>query len=48
MIDHKEHILVTIGRNQFTNLEREFIDFVSNPAINTLLNDIKDHLMPLY
>lgn len=43
MIDHTEHILVTIGRNQFTNLEREFIDFVSNPAINTLLNDIEDH-----
>jgi len=43
MEDHKEHILVTIGRNQFNNLEREVIDFVTNPYINTLLNDIECH-----
>jgi hypothetical protein len=43
MENHKEHILVTIGRNQFNNLEREVIDFVANADINTLLNDIEYH-----
>ena len=41
MINKQDHILVTIGRNRFTKLEREKIDFVeNNPHINTFLNDI--------
>ena len=44
MKNKKEHSLVTIGRNRFTNLEREKIDFVeNNPDINTLLNDIEQY-----
>ncbi|MDT4761145.1 hypothetical protein [Sphaerochaeta sp. PS] len=39
-----EHILVIIGKDRFSNSERENIDFVQhNPLINALLNDIEQY-----
>ncbi len=43
MESKQEHILVTIGREQFKNPEREVIDFIADPLINTLLNDIEHY-----
>ena len=43
MNNYKEHILVTIGRDRFTNIEREEVDFIDNQNINSLLNDIKQY-----
>ena len=39
----QEHILVTIGREQFKNPEREVIDFITDQPMNTLLNDIEHY-----
>ncbi|MPM80479.1 Endonuclease III [bioreactor metagenome] len=39
----KEHILVTLAKRQFLNVERETVHLVDEPEINAFLNDIEQY-----